>query len=167
HGVLVGLRVLALAALVLFLFRPIAVLPPAGTRDAIVPVLVDVSRSMRHADADGQTRLARAVGLVKNELGLPLTSHFATELYGVGDGLAPATVDGLAANARRTDLTGALASVRERYRGQRVAGLVLISGGGHTGAGQDDRAGAAGQAGRNAAGPPVFTVGIGSPDGPK
>ena len=29
-------------------------------RDAIVPVLVDVSRSMRLADADGQTRIARA-----------------------------------------------------------------------------------------------------------
>ena len=60
RGVLVGLRVLALAALVLFLFRPIAMLPPVGARDAIVPVLVDVSRSMRLADADGQTRIARA-----------------------------------------------------------------------------------------------------------
>jgi len=168
RGVLVGLRVLALAALVLFLFRPIAVLPPAGTRDAIVPVLVDVSRSMRLADADGQTRLARAVGLVKNELGLPLTSHFTTELYAVGDGLAPAKVDGLAADARRTDLSGALASVRERYRGQRIAGIVVISDGGDTGAGGAGRAGVAG-AGRegDAGGPPVFTVGVGSPDGPR
>src|SRR6266849_1362288 len=70
RSVLVGLRVLALAALVLFLFRPIAMLPPTGSRDAIVPVLVDVSRSMRLADADGQTRLARANTLLKNELGL-------------------------------------------------------------------------------------------------
>src|SRR6185369_14131263 len=59
RGVLVALRLLALAAVVLALFRPIAVLPPSGSRDAIVPVLVDVSRSMRLADADGQTRLAR------------------------------------------------------------------------------------------------------------
>src|SRR4249919_2211043 len=148
RGVLIGLRVLALAALVLFLFRPIAVLPPAASRDAIVPILVDVSRSMRLADADGQTRLARANGLLNNELGLPLTTHFKTEIYGVGEGLGPATVDGLAAHARRTDLTGALASVRERYRGQRVAGIVLISDGADTGAGQDDRGGAAGEAGR-------------------
>src|SRR5476649_2302666 len=75
RGVLVGLRVLALVALVLFLFRPIAVLPPSGSRDAIVPILVDVSRSMRLADADGQTRLARANGLLKNELGLPPTPN--------------------------------------------------------------------------------------------
>src|SRR5882672_6746626 len=147
RGVLVGLRVLALAALVLFLFRPIAVLPPASSRDAVVPVLVDVSRSMRLADADGQTRLGRAIGLLKNELGLPLTSHFTTELYGVGDGLAPSKVDALAADARRTDLSGALASVRERYRGQRVAGIVVISDGGDTGAGQAGGAAAAGGAG--------------------
>ena len=85
-----ALRVLALAILVLFLFRPIAILPPTGTRDAIVPVLVDVSRSMRLADADGQTRVARANALLKNELGAALSSRFTTELYTVGEALAPA-----------------------------------------------------------------------------
>jgi uncharacterized membrane protein len=161
RGVLVGLRVLALAAVVLFVFRPIAVLPPTGSRDAIVPVLVDVSRSMRIADADGQTRLARANALLKTELGPPLTTHFKTELYGVGDGMAPAHLDGFSADARRTDLSGALASVRERYRGQRVAGIVVISDGADTGAGQAD-----GNA-STSSGPPVFAVGVGSPDGPR
>ena len=146
-----ALRVLALAALVLFVFRPIAVLPPAGSRDAIVPMLVDVSRSMRLADADGQTRLARAAGLLKNELGLPLASHFKTEIYGVGNGLEPVKADGLAADARRTDLTGALASIRERYRGQRVAGIVVISDGGDTGGGTG-RTGPQGRRGGKGAG---------------
>ena len=59
RGALASLRVLTLAALALFLFRPIAILPPVGSRDAIVPVLVDVSRSMRLGDADGQTRCSR------------------------------------------------------------------------------------------------------------
>jgi len=169
RGMLVALRILALAALVLFLFRPIAVLPPSGSRDAIVPILVDVSRSMRLADADGQTRLARATGLLKNELGLPLTTHFRTELFGIGDGLAPAKIDGLAAEARRTDLSGALAAVHERYRGQRVAGIIVISDGGDTGAGRSsgaDRADGSGGAG-GVGGPPVFAVGVGSPDGPR
>ena len=170
RGVLAGLRVLALAALVLFLFRPIAVLPPAGSRDAVVAVLVDVSRSMRLADADGQTRIARATALLKGELGLPLTSRFKTEIYAVGDGLAPAKVDALAADARRTDLSGALAAVRERYRGQRVVGFVVLSDGGDT-AGGAGRAGSAGGAeaggSGDVGGPPVFTVGIGSPDGPR
>ena len=128
-----ALRVLALGALVLFLFRPVAMLPPSGSRDAVVPVLVDVSRSMRLADADGQPRLARAIALLKTDLMPALSSRFVTELYGVGDGLAPAQIDRLAADARRTDLAGALAAVRERYRGQRVAGIVVLSDGGDTG----------------------------------
>ena len=55
---------IVLGALALFLFRPIAMLPPSGSRDAVVPVLVDVSRSMQLSDADGQARLARAVALL-------------------------------------------------------------------------------------------------------
>ena len=167
RGVLAGLRVAALLALVLFVFRPIAVLPPAGSRDAIVLVLVDVSRSMRINDADGQTRLARASGLLHNELGLPLTTHFTTEIYGVGDGLAPLNVDALTADARRTDLAGAIAAVRERYRGQPVAGIVVLSDGGDTGAGGSGGSSRSGGSSGEAGGAPVFTVGIGSPDGPR
>jgi uncharacterized membrane protein len=172
RAALAGLRVVALAALVLFLFRPIAILPPSGSRDAVVPVLVDVSRSMRVADADGQARLARAVALLKADLLPSLSTRFVTEVYAAGDGLVPAPiaqVDRLAADARRTDLAGALVAVRERYRGQRVAGIVVLSDGGDTGAGQAERAGGAGEAGRagTESGPPVFAVGIGSPDGPR
>ena len=169
RGVLVGLRVLALTILVLCLFRPIAILPPAGSRDAIVPILVDASRSMRLGDADGQTRVARANALLKNELGAALSS-FTTELYAVGEGLTPAKADGLTADFRRTDLSGALAAVRERYRGQRVAGIIVLSDGGDTGSGGSRGsagAGDAGRAGGEAGGPPVFAVGIGSPDGPR
>src|SRR6185295_3540020 len=167
RGLLVALRVLALAILVLCLFRPIAILPPTGTRDAIVPILVDASRSMRLDDADGQTRVARANALLKNELGAPLSSRFRTELYTVGEGLAPAKVDALTADARRTDLAGALTAVRERYRGQRVAGIIVLSDGGDTGTGGAGGAGAAARTGGDAGGPPVFAVGIGSPDGPR
>src|SRR3954463_8060780 len=165
RGLLAGLRVLTLAALVIFVFRPIAILPPVGTRDAVVPVLIDSSRSMRLPHADGQARIARAAALLKNELGLPLTMQFKTEIYGVGDGLAPAAVDRLSADARRPDLAGALASIRERYRGQRVPGIVVISDGGDTGtgrAGGSDRAGGAGgPAGPGGSGgPPVFAIGV-------
>src|SRR6266542_6646223 len=105
---LVGLRVIVLTVLVLFLFRPIVIRPPAGSRDAIVPVVVDVSRSMRLGDADGQSRLARAVALIKTDLMPKLASHFAIETYAAGDGLTPVTIDHAAADARRTDLSGAV-----------------------------------------------------------
>src|SRR3989442_5830605 len=164
---LVALRAVVLAAIVLFLFRPMIILPPAASQDALVPVLIDVSRSMRLVDADGQSRVARAAAIVKTDLMPALTRQFQTELYSVGDGLAPAApaaLDRLSADARRTDLAGALASLRERSRGQRVAGIVLLSAGGDR-----SRAGGAGQAGGGGGegGPPVFAVGIGSPDGPR
>jgi hypothetical protein len=159
RGVLAGLRVIVLGALVLFLFRPIAILPPSGSRDAVVPILVDVSRSMRLSD-DGQARLARAITLLKTDLLPALSTRFVTQLYSAGDSLAPAQLDRLSADARRTDLAGALAAVRERYRGQRVAGIVLLSDGGDTGSG-----GSVGSHGSG--GPPVFAIGVGSPDGPR
>src|SRR5579872_5507679 len=84
RGVLAALRLVVLAVLVLFLFRPIVMLPPAGPRDTIVPVLVDVSRSMRLGDADGQTRVARANALLKTLLPA-LKAHASPELFAVGD----------------------------------------------------------------------------------
>src|SRR4030095_1479153 len=59
RGVLTTLRALSLGLIVFFICRPVALLPPTGARDIVLPVLVDVSRSMRVADADGQTRIAR------------------------------------------------------------------------------------------------------------
>jgi uncharacterized membrane protein len=170
RGALVALRALVLAALVLFLFRPIVVLPPSGSRDAVVPVLIDVSRSMRLGDADGQSRLSRAAAVVKNDLLPKLSSHFSVEIFSVGDALAPSNLDALSADARRTDLTGALDTARERFRGQRIAGIVVVSDGGDTGSGGSSRPGGSSRAG--AAGPssageaPVFAIGVGSPDGP-
>jgi len=162
RGTLVALRVLVLAALVLFLFRPVAFLPPIGPRDAIVPILVDTSRSMRIADADGASRLARANALIKTELLPGLNQQYRTELFTIGErleSLDPSAIDRLGANARRTDLSGALAAVRDRYRGQRIAGIVLLTDGGDTSA----AAGEAPDAARDV--PPVFAIGLGSPDG--
>jgi uncharacterized membrane protein len=160
RSLLVALRALTLLALLLFLFRPIALLPPRGVRDAVVPILVDVSRSMRVADADGQTRSARAVSLVRLDLLPSLSGSFRTELFAVGDDALPASVESLDARARQSDLAGALARVRERLRGERVAGIVLVSDGADTG-------GAAGRESRELPLdlPPVFAVGVGSAAG--
>src|SRR4029453_7522143 len=66
--ILIGCRALGLTVAVLFLFRPIVLVPPRGGNGTIVPVLIDVSRSMRLNDADGQTRLARAVAVLQTTL---------------------------------------------------------------------------------------------------
>ena len=160
RAVLVALRAAALVVLLLVLFRPVALLPPAGDRDQVVPVLVDVSRSMRVADADGSTRIARAAALLRYDL-LPLLSQqFRTELLSVGDAVEAASLDGLMARANQSDLSGALVSVRERFRGQRVAGVVMLSDGG------DTSAPAAPGRPADAVSPwPVFAIGVGSVSG--
>ncbi len=162
RATLVALRVVTLALLVLFLFRPIVLLPPVGNADAIVPILVDSSRSMRLADADGQTRVVRANTLIKTTLGPALASHAKTDIFSFGEGLKTASVDAFAADARRTDLSGALAAVRERYRGQRLAGIVVLSDGADTGTSSAPRSDRSGSAADEA---PVFAIGVGSPDG--
>jgi uncharacterized membrane protein len=157
RSTLASIRAATLVTLVLILFRPIALLPPAGARVDVVPVLVDVSRSMRLTDAEGQSRLSRASSLVQFELLPALSKSYRTQLFAVGDSISAASVDSLSAKDRQSDLAGALAGVRDRLRGERVAGIVLVSDGADTGR----HAGAAHQD-LAADLPPVFAVGVGA-----
>ncbi len=171
RAALVGLRVVTLTALMLFLFRPMIVVPPSSARNAVVPILIDVSRSMRIADAESpgsgtaQSRIASAGALLKSNLLPAITNHFTTDLYTIGDNVSPlaaSAIDRLGANARRTELAAALASIRDRYRGQRIPGIVVLSDGGDTG--DAAQRGSVGAVGRTTDGPPVYAIGFGSPD---
>ena len=84
RATLMALRAVALLIVAIFLARPIVLAPPAGSKDAVVPILVDVSRSMRVADADGRPRISEAADLVR-QLVPTLSGRFTTEIYGVGD----------------------------------------------------------------------------------
>ena len=143
RAVLIALRAAAILSLLVILVGPKMLLPPASPDRAVVPVLVDVSRSMRIADADGTTRLARAKAIAQFDLVPALSSKYETSVIDAGTVTA-------------SDLTGAVAAVRDRFRGRRVAGVVLISDGDDTGhAGSADRANAV----------PVFAIGVGAADG--
>lgn len=156
RNMLIALRAVTLLFLLACLLRPVRVMPPDIESDAVVPVLVDVSRSMRLADAGSRTRIDVARELVTQRVAAALKGRFVFELWTFGDTLARAQDDRFAADARSSDLSGALRAVRERYRERRVAGVVLVSDGGDTGA-QD-----AAQSVDDAA-LPVYTVGVGSP----
>src|SRR5437588_3873859 len=130
RSVLVACRALALAAIVVFLLRPIVLLPPASARDAVVPVLVDVSQSMRLPDGEGQARFARATTILRTQLLPALGRQFRPEVYSVRERLSSADVDHIKIEARRTELAGALAADRPGWHGQRVVGhLVSFDGG--------------------------------------
>ncbi len=159
RGVLIALRGASLGAVFLFLLRPI-VLTPGGQRDVVVPVLVDVSRSMRVVGADGLSRMANAVRLIESDLLPKLSQRFTPELYGVSGTLMaipPTALGQIEPDGRRSDLAAAVEAVRERYRGRRISGIVLVSDGGDT-TQQTSRGEATG-------GPPTFAIGVGERDG--
>lgn len=155
RGVLVALRFVTLLALVVFVLRPVASGTDAGARDAVVAILVDTSRSMSIEDAGGgDRRIERARRIVVDRLLPAIGSQFHVEVLGFGDGVAPVAPDALSATARQSDVAGALAGVRERYRGRAVAGVILVSDGGDT-SGTGERVAEDG--------PPVYAIGVGSP----
>jgi uncharacterized membrane protein len=152
RGLLTLLRTATLVLLVIFLLRPVRLVEAAGARDSIVAILVDVSRSMRLSD-DGMPRIERARALVE-QLQQQVGADFRTDLLSFGETLTRTTAPQLAADARRSDLSGAVAALGERYRGQRLAGVVVLSDGGDTAPAEGANA--------RTLGVPVFTIGIGS-----
>ncbi|MGH9350064.1 MAG: hypothetical protein ACRD26_22650 [Vicinamibacterales bacterium] len=155
RSALVALRALTLLFLLACLLRPVRVMPPDTESDAVVPVLLDVSRSMGLPDVDGRPRIDLAREVVSQKVAPALKGRFVSEIWTFGDTLARAQDGTLAPAARSSDLSGALRAVRERYRERRVAGIVVVSDGGDTGA--QDAAESVDDGGT-----PVFTLGIGS-----
>lgn len=153
RAALSALRLSTLLWILICLMRPMVAARDGGERDAIVAILVDGSRSMGLADADGGRRIDRARSLLATELLPALGARFHTEVLQFGDRVAAVEVTQLAAADRRTELGAALKAVRDRYRGRPVAGIVLLSDGGDNG-GVDAGAAAASSV-------PIFPIGIG------
>lgn len=155
--VLSALRFVTLLLLVVFLMRPVWHSSAADSRDVIVPILVDVSRSMAIEDVSDTRRLDSAREFLEKRLLPALENRFQIEVLSFGETLAPADPGVLSPTARRSDLAGALASARERYGGRPVAGIVLLSDGG-------DTSGALAAAPAETTLPPIHAFGFGTPD---
>ena len=152
-----SLRFVTLLVLVVVLMRPVARSSEADSRDVVVPILVDVSRSMAIEDASGARRIDRAREFLTGHLLPALNGRFQVEVLSFGETLAPADPAALSATARRSDLGGALAAARERYRGRPVAGMVVLSDGA-------DTSGAVDVPVPESTLPPVHAFGFGSDD---
>jgi uncharacterized membrane protein len=155
RATLTALRFATLVLLVIFLLRPVLPLPPPPGGSGVVAVLVDTSRSMGLADG-GVTRLVQAQALVRDAIVPALSGHFTVEVLSAGERVQRADLAALSADARRTDLPGAIAATRDRYRDRNLAGVVVISDGGnrvpieHASHAPLDSA-------------PIITVGVGDP----
>lgn len=155
RGTLSTLRALTLLLIVFVLLRPVRVMPPEAS-DAVVPVLIDASRSMRLTDTASGARIDTARNLLDQQIRPALDGRFRPEVWIFGNALTPLAEGALAADQARSDLSGALRAVRERYRERRIAGMVVVSDGGDTGA--EEAAGTV-----EDATVPVYAIGVGSP----
>ncbi len=66
RATLTALRFATLMLLIMILLRPVVMVPPAAANNSLLPILVDVSRSMRLTDDGGPTRLERAKAIVRD-----------------------------------------------------------------------------------------------------
>ena len=159
--VLTGIRLTILALLVLCLFRPVLVLSQVVAQQNFLGVLIDDSRSMEIADRDGETRadfVTQQFGGEESPLLTALADRFALRLFGFSSSTDRIeSVDELVFDGTQTHLGQALARAHEELDGVPLSGLVVIS----DGADNAEEPLADALLPLEAAGVPVFTVGLG------
>ena len=159
--ILVGLRLAALAVLVVCLIGPTLILKAAVPQQNFLGVLVDDSRSMAIADRNGETRSA----FIQQQLSGPnaklyqeLSRRFVIRLFSFSSSASRvASTNDLKYGGTATRVGQALERARDELSGLPLAGLVVVSDGADTSdAAIDDTL-----ASMKARSIPVFTVGVG------
>ena len=161
RAVLTVIRFTILALLLLCLFRPVLVLSRVVPQQNFLGVLIDASRSMQIADRDGQTRadfVTQQFGSAESPLLAALADRFELRLFSFSSTTDRIeAVSDLAYNGTQTHLGQALTRTHEELAGVPLSGLVVVSDGADN---ADDPLGDA-LLPLQAAGVPVFTVGLG------
>ncbi len=161
RGVMAGLRVALLALIVFCLMQPALTLSSVVPQQNFVGVLLDDSRSMQLTDQDGEVRNAfiqKAFSPEQDNLLKALSDRFVLRFFRFSDvarrmdGLGEMTFDGT-----HTNLANALDAAREELSGVPLSGLVMVTDGADTG----ERPLTEAIVPLQAAGVPVFTVGLG------
>ncbi len=168
RGVMAALRVSLLGVLLFCLLQPSLVLSTVVPQQNFVGVLVDNSRSMRLANGDGTPRsdfVNQAFAPDQSDLLQKLSERFTLRFFRFSSSASRIEGPGeLTWDGTHTDLAGALDGARQELSGLPLSGLVLIS----DGANNTDRPLTDALVSLQAAGVPVFTVGVGdeevSPD---
>lgn len=161
RGIMAALRVALLGVIVLCLMQPTLILSTVVPQQNFVGVLVDDSRSMTLENEDGTPRnifVADAFTPGESELLAQLSERFVLRFFRFSD--ATSRIDGLEEltfDGTHTSIGRALDAAREELSGVPLSGLVLVS----DGADNDDRPLTEALVPLQAAGVPVFPVGVG------
>ena len=160
RGVLAAIRLGAIAVVAFCLLQPVVVLSSVVPQQNFLGVLVDDSRSMQIADRDDTERLRFVEDRLRagGDLRTALEERFALRFFGFStetDRLGD--VDELTYRGTRTHLGQALERAHEELTGVPLSGLVVVTDG------ADNADGGLGETllPIQAAGIPVFTVGLG------
>lgn len=168
RSIMAGLRLGLLGLVVFALLQPALVVSTVVPQQNFVGVLIDDSRSMSLADADGTPRsafVAEHFTPGQSELVNALSERFVLRYFRFSDVARRAEgIEELGFAGTRTELGDALDAAREQLSGVPLSGLVVVSDGADTG----DRPISEALVPLQAARIPVFTVGVGdeviSPD---
>ncbi len=129
--ILLTLRALSLLAIILLVFRPTVELWWAKREKPLLPVLVDNSASMALTDDSGPRPAQVARVLASQELrSLAARARMPHYLFSTGlHGEFKPDQDSLRLDGLGTNLDGALAELRDRLRGESIAGVIIITDG--------------------------------------
>ena len=161
RAVLATIRLCVLGVILFLLLQPSLVVSTAVPQENFVGILIDDSRSMALENEDGTPRsafIAEAFTPDESELFSALSDRFVLRFFRFSDvasridGLDELTFDGT-----HTDIARALDVAREELAGVPLSGLIVIS----DGADNEDRPLAEALVPLQAAGAPVFTIGVG------
>jgi len=161
RAVLAGVRLIALTVLAFCLMRPVLVLSSVVPQQNFLGVLIDDSRSMRIADGDDTARLQFVedqLATPEGELRAGLNERFALRFFGFSNQTDRLdVVNELSFNGTRTHLGQALARAQDELSGVPLSGLVVVT----DGADNAEDGLAESLLPIQAAGVPIFTVGLG------
>ncbi|HID94722.1 MAG TPA: hypothetical protein EYP53_01515 [Candidatus Latescibacteria bacterium] len=159
--VLGGLRLLVLSLMLFLLMEPILTLRTTHIERPTVALLVDRSESIGLVDRKG-SRYRTLLTLLKGDALNRLRADYSLRSFSFADDLSEdelTSADSLRIEGRGTDIGNALRQLRSNLEGQRLSAIVLLSDGANN-LGPDPIAVA------KEIGLPVYTVGIGDPEGP-
>lgn len=175
---LITLRILAASVLLICLLEPVLVEKKDITPPMNLLILADTSRSMALTDVELNGEPVSRLSLVNRllfdastvapmERGLKeflpkLNSRFDTHLYQFDKQSQQVTnpIEPLEADGGLTDIAAAIRHAAKEWRGQQLAGVVLITDGAHNASTFPMREIAEAQI-------PIYTVGVGNPQPPK
>lgn len=132
RGILSGLRAMTFLFLIILIVNPIITYQNSEERKPLIPVLVDVSKSMNIEDCSGGSRFESSISVLSRLVNMGDEYSADMEIIPFSSSVNENSIpeDSLPeANGEGTMITAALKTVANRYRYSNTPGIILLSDG--------------------------------------